>query len=162
MLKKWTLNSFKVMQILSSLPVLIVFLSRIHTGLQNSECDDGKYTTINDPRRSTANVQSASNNEKKLCDQSIIQDDKWYRFIGEAGGEMPTKAPKRLSCGTTIPIWMNGSHPSVEEGAVNRTACSKVFVDCLERYNIKVRNCSGFYIYQLQEPHDCYSAYCAG
>ena len=152
------------MQILSSLPVLIVFLSRIHTGLQNSECDDGKYTIINDPRRSTANVQSASNRERKLCDQGIIQDDKWYRFISEAGGKMPTKAPMLGSCGTRVPIWMNGSHPSVEEGAVNRIACAKVLPinECGKKYNIKVRNCSGFYIYQLKEPRDCNSAYCAG
>ena len=131
----------------------LFFISHVLAALQleASECDDGKYTTINDPRRSTANVHRfASNKERKLCDKVIIQDDKWYRFIGEAGGEMPTKAPKQNSCGTGSPIWMNGLHPFVEEGAMNRTACAKVlaFVDCAWQYNIKVCNCSGFYLYQ--------------
>ena len=154
-------EQFRIMQVSSFLCVLIVFLLRVHTGLQAkqaSECEDGKYTIINDPRRSTANK------EGNLCDKHLIKDNKWYRFISVAGGEMPTKALDLNSCGTKIPIWMRGTHPSVEQGAVSRTACAKPFPSdkCVEQYNITVRNCTGFYIYQLKEPTECYSAYCAG
>ena len=156
---------FKIMQVSSFLCVLIVFLWRVHTGLQAkqaSECEDGKYTIINDPRRSTANKEGGN-----LCDNVLIKDNKWYRFISVAGGEMPTKAPDLNSCGTSSPIWMRGTHPSVEQGAVSRIACTKphTSIDCgeaREQYNITVRNCTGFYIYQLKEPTECNSAYCAG
>ena len=153
-------EQFKIMQVSTFLCVLIVFLLRVHTGLQAkqaSECEDEKYTIINDPRRSTANK------EGDLCDNVLIKDNKWYRFIGVAGGEMPTKAPDLNSCGTSSPIWMNGTHPSVEQGAVSRTACAKFRLrNCLNQYSISVRNCTGFYIYQLKEPTECNSAYCAG
>nr|KAG5690266.1 hypothetical protein BaRGS_018618 [Batillaria attramentaria] len=29
-----------------------------------------------------------------------------------------------LGCGTVVPIWMNGTHPTVGEGMVSRTACA--------------------------------------
>ena len=144
------------------LSAFIVFLSCTHSGLQASDCKNVKYTTINDPRRSTAYTKTTN-----LCDISLIRDNGWYRFASDAGGEMPTTTPKKHSCGTIIPIWMNGSHPSVEEGVVNRTACAVApFLDipCYPKYTmiIKVRNCSGFYIYQLKKPKDCFLAYCAG
>ena len=37
---------------------------------------------------------------------------------------MPEACPDLLSCGTVIPIWMNGTHPSVEDGIQQRTACA--------------------------------------
>lgn len=144
------------------LSAFIVFLSCTHSGLQASDCKDVKYTTINDPRRSTAYTKTTN----YLCDRSLIRDNGWYRFASVAGEEIPTTIPKAESCGTFFPFWMNGSHPSVEEGAVNRTACAvaKIFKinPCYLKYTIKVRNCSGFYIYQLKRPKECFSAYCAG
>ncbi|CAB3998715.1 onco -induced transcript 3 -like [Paramuricea clavata] len=142
------------------LSAFIVFLSCVHSGLQASACKDVKYTTIDDPRRSTAYTKTTN-----LCDIGLIRDNVWYRFSSEAGGEMPTTTPNTDRCGTASPIWLRGPHPSVEEGVVNRTACTNVGYDnCLSKYSyaIKVRNCSGFYIYQLKEPKDCRSVYCAG
>ncbi len=148
-----------IMKITSPLSIFIVFLSHIHTGLQARDCKGVKYTTINDPRRSTAYTKTTN-----LCDKGLIQNNGWYRFTSEAGGEISTRMPQSGSCGTYVPIWLNGSHPSLEEGIVNRTACglySKLY-PCANRYQIKVRNCSGFYIYQLTPPEECFSAYCAG
>ena len=103
----------------------LFFISHLLAALQleTSECENEKFTTINDPRRSPANVhKSASNKERKLCDQGIIQDDKWYRFIGEAGGEIPTKQARpggggvQRYCNTRyfwhqIPIYPNLGEP---------------------------------------------------
>jgi hypothetical protein len=133
----------------------------------SSNCYGTYYKTINDPRRSTGYDVSASNNTRNhLCDRHLLQDNAWYRFSSEAGGQMPTTKPKVGSCGTYIPIWMNGSHPTSEDGIVARKACAYVpFAfpfGCGYSYNIHVRNCSGYYIYQLKTPRNCILAYCAG
>ena len=66
-------------------------------------------------------------------------------------------------CGTYIPGWLNGSHPTVNEGAVQRRVCFSYYVygDCcsLSTY-IRVRNCGGFYVYQLKPLTVCNSRYC--
>ena len=142
---------------------LAVFLSRVPAGLPKGDCEGVKYTTINDPRRSTAYSQTGQTNN--LCDKGLIRDNGWYRFSSEAGGEIPTATniPKFEHCGTVTPIYINGSNPLVEENTVNRTACAVYpFDPCHEPFTIKVRNCSGFYIYQLKPPTYCTSAYCAG
>jgi hypothetical protein len=127
-------------------------------------CYGTHYKTINDPRRSTGyDVSSSNNTRNHLCDRHLLQDNAWYRFSSEAGGELPTTRPKLGSCGTYIPIWMNGSHPAIEDGIVARKACANVFpFGCGYSYNIHVRNCSGYYIYQLKTPANCVLAYCAG
>lgn len=135
----------------------VCFLSS-YAGAQSNRCSDVKFRVINDPRRSTGFKSPTT----RLCDRGLIKDD-WYRFVSEAGGELATKAPETHSCGATSPIWMNGPHPTVEEGTVNRTACTigGRGRTCVYSFSIKVRNCSGFYIYKLREPQRC-SLYCAG
>jgi hypothetical protein len=146
---------------ISLLLVLIACVLTIHTSLGASFCNNVKYITIDDPRRSTV-----YNSSKSLCDKDIIHDDGWYRFSSEAGGEIATTKPMVESCGTLSPIWMNGSHPTVQEGTVTRKACVNVPhqypFGCGSSYSIKVRNCSGYYIYQLKKPASCNKAYCAG
>ena len=143
--------------------ILLVFIFTVPSGIEASHCNDVEYNTIDDPRRSTAysNFSSA-----KLCDRSIIRDNVWYRFSSEAGGEMPTTKPPFKTCGTYVPIWLHGSHPTIKEGVVRRKACANVPgkppFGCGFSYDIQVRNCSGFYIYKLKKPLHCYFAYCAG
>ena len=58
---------------------------------------------------------------------------------------MPTRVPKMNSCGTRSPIWMSGSHhPFIEEGALNRTACAKLFYFIEWGQHQRFRNCSVF------------------
>ncbi|XP_028406135.1 uncharacterized protein LOC114528662 [Dendronephthya gigantea] len=147
------------MKNISRLAVFLVYIFAIYVRVQSNLCSDVKYRAINDPRRSTAFVSSTT----RLCDRSVIKGDIWYRFVSEAGGELATKAPKIHSCGATSPIWMRGTHPNVEEGIVNRTVClvgggKRI---CTYRYKIKVRNCSGFYIYQFTQLDRC-GFFCAG
>ncbi|CAB4045378.1 Hypothetical predicted protein, partial [Paramuricea clavata] len=126
------------------------------------------YKTINDSRRSTGYDVSdnhlSNNTREHICDRGLLQDNAWYRFSSEAGGEMPTTKPKYGSCGTYVPIWMNGFHPTIEDGIVARKACANVPrlrpLGCGYSYNIHVRNCSGYYVYQLKTPAHCTLAYC--
>ena len=135
---------------------LCVLSCTAHSGCYHS------YTTISEIWRSTANEVKPGSILK--CDRSFIVNDNWYRFDSPAGNEMPTTRPAVKKCGTYMPIWLNGKHPTVAEGDVDRTACVNIprKGGCSLSYNIKVVNCSGFYLYQLKKPHQCPSAYCAG
>ena len=88
----------------------------------------------------------------------------WYRFSGAAGNQMAESCVDRYRCGTYYPGWLNGSHPTVNEGAVQRRVCFSYYVyggDCcsLSTY-IRVRNCGGFFVYQLKPLTVCNSRYC--
>ena len=64
-------------------------------------------------------------------------------------------------CNTEMPGWLNGSHPSVAEGNVTRTACFNGSSSCCHSsVEIEIRNCSGFYVYKLVEVPSCPMRYC--
>ena len=53
-------------------------------------------------------------------------------------------------CGTFVPGWLAGNHPSVDEGLVARSVClSKSQVCCMTSVSVLVRNCNGFFVYKL-------------
>ncbi|XP_040211689.1 uromodulin-like [Rana temporaria] len=122
-----------------------------------------KPTVLNDPWRSTSNTNQRyywyEGSEWYNCDNYLSG---WYRFKGECDQKIPEHCVPRSSCGTNIPIWMNGSHPTVGDGIVNRTACSSYYDECCTRpYNISVKMCpGGFYVYKLQGTPDYNYAYC--
>ena len=92
------------------------------------------------------------------CDKT---GDKWFRIDGAAGTKMPTAAPTIWSCGTDSPGWMNGKYPTVEDGAVDRTACFNWLGDeCNWVKTIKVRNCGDFFVFKLPDPPDTCLRYC--
>ena len=81
----------------------------------------------------------------------------WYRFSGAAGNQMAESCVEVYRCcGTYIPGWLNGSHPTVNEGAVQRRVCFRFIGDCcFFSIYIRVRNCGGFYVYQLKPLKGC-------
>ncbi|XP_028411933.1 uncharacterized protein LOC114534659 [Dendronephthya gigantea] len=126
-------------------------------------CDSVNYTIINDTRRSTA----FESKTPYSCDRGYIVEDHWYRFQSAAGNTMPTTNPGLQRCGTYVPIWFQGTHPSIENLVVDAKACAAVPytlpVGCGQSFAIKVVKCpSDFYLYRLKEPTTCASAYCAG
>ena len=63
---------------------------------------------------------------------------------------MPTKCPSKGRCGTYYTGWLNGDHPTVNEGIVTRDICIHKGKCCSEKiFDIKVKNCGSFYVYQL-------------
>ena len=64
---------------------------------------------------------------------------------------MPEKCVLMGCCCATHPGWLNGKHPNVTAGVVTRRVCFSENDSCCWKSNIiKVKNCSGFYVYELQ------------
>ncbi|KAM5151663.1 uncharacterized protein ACMZJ9_009901 [Mantella aurantiaca] len=114
------------------------------------------HTILNDTWRSTSNTYDYNGYH---CDNGLSG---WFRFKGEYDEQIPEHCIPQNSCGTNIPIWMDGSHPAVSDGIVNRTACSNSYAGCCsEPFNISVRMCpKGIYVYKLQSTPNCDYAYC--
>ena len=96
------------------------------------------------------------------CDRNDLSSiPKWYRFSGAAGTMMPTSPVPIRYCGTHAPGWMNGKHPSKNEGAVSRKVCFHWSNNvCLWNIQITVRNCGSFYVYKLPRTPNCSLRYC--
>ena len=96
---------------------------------------------------------------KVFCDKQILYG--WYRFVGAAGTKMPTTRVPAYRCGTHFSGWLDGAHPSVEDGEVSRTICFSDRVHgCKDTIQISVKNCGSYFIYKLYRPPGCPSRYC--
>ncbi len=153
----------------------------------NEECDDGNnedgdgcsadclsevdaqcnepYNTLNLADRNVA--FNDGNNGIEYCDNQNgdvspqWQGNAWYRFEGEAGTQMPESAPSIYSCGTDAPGWLNGTHPTPQDGIVDRQVCFNWNANqCNWNSNIQVVNCGSFYLYNLDQPGPCDLRYC--
>ena len=96
----------------------------------------------------------------ELCDNQLPSG--WYRFVGAAGTKMPTTRVPAYKCGADWSGWLNGAHPTVEDGEVKRTVCfGDRSTGCKYAINISVKNCSSYYIYQLVQPPFCSMRFCS-
>ncbi|XP_078369964.1 uncharacterized protein LOC144653747 isoform X2 [Oculina patagonica] len=118
------------------------------------ECSN--YQELSSADRSQGNT--AQNNVR--CDQRDLSPG-WYRFTGAAGDQMPDKCVAVRRCGTHAPGWLKGAHPTVDEGVVTRRVCYHWSGSCCRwSNNIKVKNCDGFFVYELQDTPTCSLRYC--
>ena len=121
----------------------------------SSQIECSNYNYLEEGDRAVGN----KNQSPLKCDRSLKEG--WYRFRGNAGNEMASSCPPKQRCGTHAPGWLNGSHPSVAEGAVQRQVCFHWSSGCCQwENNIQVRNCSGYYVYRLKAPPACSLRYC--
>lgn len=100
-----------------------------------------------------------------LCDDREIwlNNGDWIRFSIPNKTRMPEYCPPTYACNTHAPGWLNGSHPAVEDGAVEMHACFH-WIDrcCRWKSPILVRNCTTFYVYQLSRIYVCWLRLCVG
>ncbi|XP_066029944.1 uncharacterized protein [Pocillopora verrucosa] len=114
----------------------------IKNKLVGDECSD--YNTLNARDRA---ADYFSYNTLK-CDAYLPSG--WYKLAGRAGTVMPTHCVPRMHCGTLSPGWLNGKHPTVEEGVVQRMVCFTNDTNCCHWYSlVLVKNCSGFMVYKF-------------
>ena len=94
-----------------------------------------------------------------LCDNQLPEG--WYRFVGAAGTKMPTTRLPAYRCGTTWSGWLDGAHPTVEDGKVLRIVCfSDRSARCKYSKKIFVKNCGSYFIYNLRGTSSCDLRYC--
>ena len=111
------------------------------------------YTKLTNNTRKTTYVTRT-----KKCDKHLGPG--WFRFQGNAGTKMPTTCQPMSRCGTYKTGWLRGTHPSVAEGAVNRTVCFRYHSCCKYSIIIRVRNCGSYYVYYLVNTPFCNLGYC--
>ena len=142
------LNTLTVVQSLIIIKLLFYYLLRLVDVCQ-------LYTVLEDVDRDITHVT-----QSPKCDQRLIQG--WYRFLNDPGIRMPTSCPRKYRCGTKFPGWLNGDHPTVDEGVVTREVClHRNDCSCKEIiYGIKVKNCGSFYVYNLFGGPSCSWRYC--
>ena len=87
----------------------------------------------------------------------------WYRIGGQAGTKLIEKGTGvTSSCGAHAGGWLDGGHPTTEEGEVNRT----VYFDSGSNsktypISINVTNCnSKYFVYYLPDIGSCHRGYC--
>ena len=118
------------------------------------------YTPLTESDRTISSYWSL---DKGKCDRGL--STKWYRFSARAGATMPESCVPMYLCGTESTGWLNGKHPTVHEGVVSRQVCFH-FRDscCWITRNIRIRNCGGFYVYELKAAPawSCPARYCGG
>uniref|UniRef100_A0A8C5KNK6 ZP domain-containing protein n=1 Tax=Jaculus jaculus TaxID=51337 RepID=A0A8C5KNK6_JACJA len=112
------------------------------------------YTLIDDPSRSTENTA-----EGQECDSNLHG---WYRFEGEGGIRMPESCVPVYRCHTFAPMWLQGSHPVLGDGIVNRTGCAHWSGNCcFWKSEVLVKACpGGYHVYQLDGTPECSLRYC--
>ena len=58
---------------------------------------------------------------------------------------------------------LSDTHPDVEDNVVKRKTCLSGYGGlCEKSTDIRVKNCSGYYVYELLNPATCPAAYCIG
>ena len=119
------------------------------------ECSN--HTYLEDYRRAQGFYNGPSGYYQ--CDNNLPAG--WYRFRGPAGTQMASTCIGVNRCGSHGPGWLSTQHPFVSDGIVNATACFHWGGSCcLWSINVRVRNCSGFYVYELRPTPSCHYRYC--
>ncbi|XP_037399202.1 uncharacterized protein LOC108443865 [Pygocentrus nattereri] len=116
------------------------------------------YTSLDQPWRATNSTGTYT------CDKDFNWNG-WYRLMYNGMNiRMPESCVDENKCGTITPLWLNGSHPQIEDGIVTRLVCGRSGSDCCYYRSapIRVRACPGnYYVYEFVRPTLFCSAHCA-
>ncbi|XP_067226371.1 uncharacterized protein [Chanodichthys erythropterus] len=116
------------------------------------------YTSLDEPWRATDHYNLG------MCD-SNVEWNGWYRlYYNGQNAQMPESCVNQFMCGTSDPLWLNGSHPQLEDGVVTRQVCLSSWNGCCNytSHPIRVKACPGnYYVYEFVKPLLC-GAYCSG
>ncbi|XP_063788464.1 uromodulin-like [Pseudophryne corroboree] len=125
--------------------------------LGSYQCSDPceHHIVLNETWRSISNVYGS----QVYCDGSLYG---WHRFIGSGGVRIPDTCVPIYSCGTHAPMWLNGSHPMLSDGIINRTACANWNNNCCYwSSTVQIKACpDGYYVYKLSGTPACSLSYC--
>ena len=92
----------------------------------------------------------------ELCDYQLSEG--WYPSVGAAGKKNANNACASIQMWSG---WLNGAHPTVEDGEVQRTVCfSDRSTGCKYSNDIIVKKSGSCLIYKLFHPPGCESRFC--
>ncbi|XP_001635379.3 uncharacterized protein LOC5515207 [Nematostella vectensis] len=117
------------------------------------------YVTLADDSRLSSRVTATLQ-----TDDVSLNESNWYLLTGQTGYyRLPVRAVPEGRCGATSSGWMNGGHPSVQDGVVKRTVCFHSNAEvCRYSVTILVRNCFGYHVYRFKKLDASWNArYCA-
>ncbi|XP_078061051.1 uncharacterized protein LOC144486894 [Mustelus asterias] len=116
------------------------------------------HTVLNQPWRSS-DCTGTECVGRLQCDEDLVYG--WYRFNSSGGWKIPETPVAPRHCSTYHPGWLQGSHPTLEQGEVNRTVClTNQSSQCKLEREIKIKNCSSYFVYELKPTPGCDAAYC--
>ena len=116
------------------------------------------YTVLSEADRAQGHIVINASNYR--CDDYDLVPG-WYRFQGAAGYRMADNCVPTHHCGTAAPGWLSGAHPTVAEGVVTRRVCYHWSNSCCHWHNnIRIKNCSAYFVYELARRRLCYARYC--
>ena len=133
-----------------------VFLTNIPdvSTFSGQECNS--YILNKEADRSVTHTATGSSYK---CDKTLATS--WYRFNSTSGFKMPTSCIAPNKCNTHATGWLNGAHPTPQEGIVGRTVCFNWSGKCCNwQLVITVRNCGLLYVYNLTKTDTCKLRYC--
>ncbi|CAC5420228.1 unnamed protein product [Mytilus coruscus] len=119
------------------------------------------HFTMQDQEKRSAVYQFEFGVDTSIND--VMLTDGWYRIISSKGDDMPTDPPDMMKCGTWYPIWLNDTLPLVTDGIVSKKVCVRQMeTECSNSWNIQIKNCDNYYVYNLVSSDIENSAYCIG
>lgn len=119
-------------------------------------CDENNHRTFPEVRLGSRNEICGTGPDLQLCDYYLTDD--WY--IGQKF-KLINHCPQNGSCGVAYPAWMNGTFPNIEDDVVYRNVCIQEYNNCCaDNVEIKIKNCSSFFVYYLVHLPECSNAYC--
>ncbi|XP_056626988.1 pancreatic secretory granule membrane major glycoprotein GP2-like [Triplophysa dalaica] len=102
-----------------------------------------------------------------ICDNDFSWSG-WYRLFHYGMNiQMPESCINPYSCNAEFGLWLNGSHPHIEDGVVMREVCGATSWggNCcdLKSEPVKLKACPGnYYVYELLNPLNAFQYWCAG
>lgn len=124
---------------------------------EENECKS--YKIFDDASRSQFHVTNYGRPIR--CDNGQLDENRWYRFTGQAGSAMADQCVPSSRCQTFGTGWYSGSYPQVSDGIQEGDVCFKWDGNCCsKKVNIRIRNCSSFFVYKLNNKISCQYAYC--
>ncbi|VDI67679.1 Hypothetical predicted protein [Mytilus galloprovincialis] len=93
--------------------------------------------------------------EIEICDNVTLG---WYGYLGHEN--VPTHPPKPGQCGSSSPIWFEGTYPWYDGMTSTMNACIVgLSSNCSTSWNVTVKNCGFYNVAKLPSLHMC-AKYC--
>ncbi|XP_072911432.1 uncharacterized protein [Hemitrygon akajei] len=141
----------------AELKVLLLILgSLVLDSTTGDPCEN--HTILDQPWRSTDCFETRCSG-RWMDDGNLAEG--WYRFSSHGNVKIPETTVPFFHCSAWVPGWLNGLHPDVGAGEVNRTICFDwVNHICNKKLEIMIKNCAAYFVYKLKPTPDLYRVYC--